>query len=143
MDDVSKMDDTKNPDIDGVANYMATLPVAKSGITSFLDIKFGDITNSGNSVLCLAVPFATDLKSTFYVMDRGAGSLLTQSYKLEESNAAVKQIMNSVFVGYTYNFSNSTITVVRTPAYYLPQIIFFRYFFLLLQCFVGFLRIYE
>lgn len=59
-------------------------------------------------------------------MDRGAGSLLTQSYKLEESNAAVKQIMNSVFVGYTYNFSNSTIAVVRTPAYYLPQIGFFR-----------------
>lgn len=114
MNDVNKMDDTKNPNIDGVADYLATLPVAKAGVTSFLDIKFGDITNTGNSVLCLAVPFSTDLKSTFYVMDRGAGSLLTQSYKLEEASAKVREYHNSTFYAYTFNFSNSTIAVVRT-----------------------------
>ena len=114
MNDVNKMDDTKNPNIDATSDYMATLPTAKAGVTSFLDIKFGDITNTGNSVLCLAVPFSTNLKSTFYVMDRGAGSLLTQSYKLEEASATVREYQNSTFFAFTINFSNSTIAVVRT-----------------------------
>ena len=114
MNDVNKLDDTKNPSIDAVADYMASLPTAKAGITSFLDIKFGDITNTGNSILCLAVPFSPDLKSTFYVMDRGAGSLLTQSYKLDEAVNGGGRVVQNGIVGSTYNYPNSTIAVVRT-----------------------------
>ncbi|MBQ9169252.1 MAG: T9SS type A sorting domain-containing protein [Bacteroidaceae bacterium] len=114
MDDVSKMDDIQNPDINAAATYAATLPVAKDGISSFLDIKFGDIANTGNSVLCLAVPFAESLKSTFYVLDRGAGSMLNQTYKLDEQSAHVKRVSQGSSRVDTYNYPNSTLAVVHT-----------------------------
>lgn len=118
MDDVSKMDDTQNPDINAAANYAATLPVAKDGISSFLDIKFGDIANTGNSVLCLAVPFAETLKSTFYVLDRGAGTMLNQTYKLDEQSSKVRSVSRDLDEGkvykHTYNYPNSTLAVVHT-----------------------------
>ena len=118
MDDVSKMDDTQNPDIDAAASYMATLPVAKDGISSFLDIKFGDIANTGNSVLCLAVPFAETLKSTFYVLNRGSSSMLNQTYKLDEQSSAVRIVSRNLDEGkvykHTYNYPNSTLAVVHT-----------------------------
>ena len=118
MDDVSKMDDTKNPDIDVAATYAATLPVAKDGISSFLDIKFGDIANTGNSVLCLAVPFAETLKSTFYVLDRGSSSMLNQTYKLDEQNTRLRTVYKNLDEGrldkYTCNFATSTLAVVHT-----------------------------
>ena len=118
MDDVSKMDDTQNPDINAAADYAATLPVAKDGISSFLDIKFGDIANTGNSVLCLAVPFAETLKSTFYVLDRGAGNMLNQTYKLDEQSSVVRTVSHNLDEGkvykHTYNYPNSTLAVVHT-----------------------------
>ncbi len=118
MDDVSKMDDTQNPDIDVAASYAATLPVAKDGISSFLDIKFGDIANTGNSVLCLAVPFAETLKSTFYVLNRGAGNMLNQTYKLDEQSSRVRTQSKNLDEGKvyknTYNYPNSTLAVVHT-----------------------------
>ena len=118
MDDVSKMDDTQNPDIDAAATYAATLPVAKDGISSFLDIKFGDIANTGNSVLCLAVPFAETLKSTFYVLNRGAGSMLNQTYKLDEQSSVVRTVSRNLDEGKvykkTFNYPNSTLAVVHT-----------------------------
>ena len=115
MDDVSKMDDTKNPDINAAATYAATLPVAKDGISSFLDIKFGDIANTGNSVLCLAVPFAPSLKSTFYVLDRVAGSMLNQTYKLDEQSSEVRNLhlAGDSYIR-MYNYPNSTLAVVHT-----------------------------
>ena len=118
MDDVNKMDDTKNPDINAAASYAATLPVAKDGISSFLDIKFGDIANTGNSVLCLAVPFAETLNSTFYVLDRGAGTMLNQTYKLDEQSSTVRSVSRDLDEGkvykHTYNYPNSTLAVVHT-----------------------------
>ena len=115
MDDVSKMDDTQNPDIDAAATYAATLPVAKDGISSFLDIKFGDIANTGNSVLCLAVPFAQTLKSTFYVLDRGSNSMLNQTYKLDEQSSEVRklQLTSDSYIRMN-NYPNSTLAVVHT-----------------------------
>ena len=118
MDDVSKMDETQNPDINVAASYAATLPVAKDDITSFLDIKFGDITNTGNSVLCLVVPFAESLKSTFYVLDRGVGNMLNQTYKLDEQSSVVRSVRRDLDEGaiykHTCNYPNSTIAVVHT-----------------------------
>lgn len=114
MDDVNKLDEYKHPQIDVVADYVGTLPVEKAGVSSFLDIKFDDITNTGKSVLCLAVPnrhISLNPKSAFYVLQRGSNNLLTQVFKFEEEQ---KVELSNMGNDRTSTNTNSTIAVVHT-----------------------------
>lgn len=115
MNDINKFDDTKHLELNSIADYIATLPVSKNGVSSFLDIKFGDITNRGKSVLCLTVPNRLyafdDFKSTFYVLDRGTNNILTEAIKFEEKN---KQNLTGQDQDKTSTITNSTIAVVHT-----------------------------
>ncbi|MBQ3631230.1 MAG: hypothetical protein II949_08320 [Prevotella sp.] len=114
LDDINKFDDTENRNLDEVADYIGTLPVEKAGVSSFLDIKFGDITNTGNSVLCLAVSnrhINLNPKSVFYILQRGSNNLLKQVFRFEEEQKIELSNMSS---DRTSTNTNSTIAVVHT-----------------------------
>ena len=114
MDDIQKFDAAKNSSFDEVADYIGTLPVEKAGVSSFLDIKFGDITNTGNSVLCLAVAnrhINKSPKSVFYVLQRGNNNLLQQAFRFEEEQ---KVELSNMDHDRTSTNTNSTIAVVHT-----------------------------
>lgn len=114
LDDISKFDGGANPDINKSADYIGTLPVEKAGVSSFMDIKFGDITNTGNSVLCLAVSnrhINKNPKSAFYVLRRGETNILTQILKFEEEQ---KIELSNWSKDRTSTNTNSTIAVVHT-----------------------------
>ncbi len=114
LDDISKFDYDKNRNLDEVADYVGTLPVEKAGVSSFLDIKFDDITNTGNSVLCLAVAnrhINKSPKSVFYVLTRGNNNILNQAYRFEEEQ---KVELSNWSNDRTSTNTNSTIIVVHT-----------------------------
>ena len=115
LDDIKKFDETENPSLSSSTDYYGTLPVEKAGISSFLDIKFDDITNTGNSVLCLAVAnrhINKNPKSAFYVLQPDTRNNLypilpkfEEEQKIELSNESSDR---------TSTNTNSTIAVVHT-----------------------------
>jgi hypothetical protein len=54
LNDINKFDQTKYPrlNVEGCRDYYAILPVGRTGVSSFLDIKFGDVDNTGNQFIC-------------------------------------------------------------------------------------------
>lgn len=119
LDDVvNKLNGNQSQSINSSSDYYASLPVGKAGVSSFLDIKFDDITNRGKSVLCLTVPnriYSFNDQSTFYMLDideaNKSEKMLKRTYTFKESQ---KNGLSSWDHDMTSTNTNSTIAVVHT-----------------------------
>lgn len=116
LDDIKKFDARDGGSgLNDVSDYSGSLPqTGKPGISTFLDIKFGDITNTGNSILCFIVPnrhIQLNEKSAFYVLQPNAKNTLDIKYKFEEEQ---KYHLSNEWSDYSSTNTNSTIAVVHT-----------------------------
>ena len=114
LNDISKFDGTKNPDLDEASDHYAELTVDRPNISSLMDIKFGDIDNTGNAVLCLTMPIAhiqDNAPSTFNVLARGDKAKLIEKYTFTEYPITE---LTSFDHDRSSTNTNSTIAVVHT-----------------------------